>query len=62
MLSFDRIRIRILRIFENIDFFGEDEEDLVVRIASPEDGDPPGLSLAEVPDVAGPMVLSARQQ
>ena len=38
-------------------FFDEDE-DLVVGV----DGDPPGLSLAEVPDVAGPMVLSARQQ
>ena len=49
-----------MQTVENIDF--DEDEDLVVRIASPEDGGPPGLSLAEVPDVAGPMVLSARQQ
>ena len=33
----------------------DDEMDLLVRLASPEDGRPPGLSLAEVPDGVGPM-------
>ena len=32
--------------------FGE----LSLLAASPEDGDPPGLSLAEVPGLLGPMV------
>ena len=44
----------------NIEFF-DDELDLVVRVASPEDDHPPGLSLAEVLGGLGPMVLSARQ-
>ena len=46
---------------QNIEF---DEEvlDPEVRVASPEDDHPPGLSLAEVLGGLGPMVLSARQQ
>ena len=36
--------------------------DLVVRFASPEDGHPPGLSLAEVTDGVGPMALCEPQQ
>ena len=44
---------------KNIEF--DDELDRVVRVASPEDDHPPGLSLAEVLGGLGPMVLSARQ-
>ena len=42
--------------------FDEEVLDPEVRVASPEDDHPPGLSLAEVLGGLGPMVLSARQQ
>ena len=40
----------------------DEELDPEVRVASPEDDHPPGLSLAEVLGGLRPMVLSARQQ
>ncbi len=42
--------------------FDEEVLDPEVRVASPEDDHPPGLSLAEVLGGLGPMVLSVRQQ
>ena len=54
-LFYEKSYLQIYKNFRLNNEFGEDDSG--VKDASPEEMLPPGLSLAEVPDLLGPMVL-----